>query len=274
MIMDFNLNKKSNQVEVSVKINGKGPFAFNLDIGASRTSIKEEMIDSLGIKILQDLTEDAKTAGGIIKVRLADLETFSVGSETVENLRVRFHHFRTMGKGMGKNEICGVIGHDFLKNYILSVNYPKEKLSLVKTGENTDLNSAGKLVNFDYLNKDSHLVTVETFINGKGPVHFILDTGAGASMLNHEFAVNSQIELESSGTIAMSPAGPIETKIAKIDEFKTFKTFTGLKMLVIPINHLLEDHEKILGGIIGYDLLKDFELIIDYPGKQLGLHET
>ncbi|MFW9993767.1 MAG: retropepsin-like aspartic protease [Candidatus Odinarchaeota archaeon] len=272
MNIDFKLDETTRLVEIPVMLNGKGPYAFHLDIGASKVMIREELVELAGIEIIDNEIVEAKTASKPVPTRIGMVRELSLGSETVTNQQVGVPNFQNLARWGGKNGINGVIGHNFLKNYRLEVSYPRKKLSLTKGEELSKTAGDDGLVPFEYLDGDTHLVTINVNIDDKGSFPFILDTGAGGSIINTDLAKHLQLPLETSEIKAKSPAGLIDTHVAKIKEFKIpFKTYTNMSLIAIPLSHLAKNKNPVLGGIIGFDILKDFDLIIDYPNKRVGL---
>lgn len=96
------------------------------------------------------------------------------------------------------------------------------------------------------------------------PGKFLLDTGAPTLVINQK--VTSE-----KGTIqASSFADHFTIGSATVNEFQ-WSTIRrkSLDALVLDINHLNEYTHTPVAGIIGYDLLKSYEVYVDYPNAQL-----
>lgn len=117
-------------VIVNVYIDGKGPFAFILDTGASVTNISNEMAGSLGLAVSSG--PEITAAAGKVKTSFAMLTEVRIGNDSQNNLPVLIgSYFEMLSKVIGK-KIDGVLGYDFMKYYKITINYPADTLYLKK----------------------------------------------------------------------------------------------------------------------------------------------
>ena len=133
MDISFEIGKGSGHPHVPVYVNGKGPFTFTLDTGATATTISPSLAAELGIETYEgDKKMATGVGGGKIPVSFAKVDSFQVGSEIVEEEEVLVIDFNLV---LG----CftpGVIGHSFLKNFKMHVNYRTNTMNLVKPNGN------------------------------------------------------------------------------------------------------------------------------------------
>ena len=263
IIMEMDVEIK-NLINVPVKLNDEGPFTFHLDIGAGYIIASEILSERLGLQTHKEDKSKARSAGGSMEVKTANLEKFSIGPEMVTNEKIAVIDLSKMQRHCS-TRAEGVVGHNFLKNYVLSINYPQSKLKLEK------LTNSNSVRPFSYI-KDTHIVTLEAKVNDKGLFTFILDTGASGSVINQDLVKIMGLEQEKSDIVVMGPGGPIDSYLTSVSRIETeFKSLINQKLSVIPLNHLKRGDERLLGGILGYDFLKNTELIIDYPNEKLGI---
>ncbi|MHA2495972.1 MAG: aspartyl protease family protein, partial [Candidatus Hodarchaeales archaeon] len=183
MEIDFKLLEGINHIQIPIYVNEEGPFDFTLDTGATATSLSKNLVEKLGIETYPD--EQSKPES--IAHEKARVKGFRIGSEILEEEEVWVVDFQKIlspcSAGMG-----GVIGYSTLKNYRMSVNYHSKKLNL-ETNHNSRSAEASNLQWSDYeYAGGSHLVEVPVFINGSGPFEFIVDTGAGATVVTPQLA--------------------------------------------------------------------------------------
>lgn len=96
------------------------------------------------------------------------------------------------------------------------------------------------------------------------PGKFLLDTGAPYLVINQK--VTSQKTIIQ----ASSFANHFQIGSAKVNDFQWSSIRRkSLDALVLDINHLNEYTHTPVAGIIGYDLLKSYEVYIDYPNAQV-----
>jgi predicted aspartyl protease len=114
---------------VDVYANGRGPFKFAVDTGASTTAITPELAKQLGIA--SSPIGAATTAGAHVDVTGGILQSFQVGGAKIENSNVVVADFFGMlSKAIGA-KLDGIVGHNFLRNYKVALDYPNETLTLL-----------------------------------------------------------------------------------------------------------------------------------------------
>ncbi|MFN2578269.1 MAG: TIGR02281 family clan AA aspartic protease [Pyrinomonadaceae bacterium] len=115
---------------VPVKINGRGPFKFVLDTGATFTCIDQKLVDQLklpewrgqfGLGVLQP-TEGA--------LKLVSLDTFEVGNVKATEIKacaIEFSRLQTGGL-----DARGLVGLNFLKSFQVRIDFKNKILRLDK----------------------------------------------------------------------------------------------------------------------------------------------
>ncbi|MHA1907683.1 MAG: aspartyl protease family protein [Candidatus Thorarchaeota archaeon] len=285
MEIKFEIGQGSGHPHVPVYVNGKGPYTFTLDTGATATTISPQLAEELGIETYEgDKAFATGVGGGKIDVSFAKVDSFKVGAEKVEDEEVMVIDFDS---AMG----CftpGVIGHTFLKNYRIHVNYRTKTMMIVKQSD-TNSGDEGDLhwVDFEYA-EDTHLVTVPTYVNGEGPFNLVVDTGSGGTVITPNLADKLGLSREQGvgdiqvksltsdagadgcadgcqGIGGFAPAYAIQAKEFKVGS----KTQENPILAVIDLKDISPRGLVIHDGIIGYPFLNDLELIIDYPNKKI-----
>lgn len=112
------------------------------------------------------------------------------------------------------------------------------------------------------------LIFVDVGLNGRD-ARFILDTGAPALVLNSAHFPDETAEAEGE---AVGVSGKIQLRQIAIDELD----WQGIKrrdieLIGIDLAHLETAVDSEIVGLIGYNTVKDFELLIDYPDRRLTL---
>jgi predicted aspartyl protease len=116
------------------------------------------------------------------------------------------------------------------------------------------------------------IILVPTFVNGRGPYDFALDTGASMTVLATELARSLGIKSGGSGK-GVGAGGSVEVSMASIDSLALGRSeLKGLQVAVVDLGALSRAAGVRLQGIIGYNFLKSFRVTIDYPKKLLRLN--
>jgi predicted aspartyl protease len=113
---------------VEVEVNGLGPLRFILDTGASMTVITPAAAQVAGIKPTRQ-KPTAVGAGGQSPARLAKLKRFRVGTHAARDLEVVILNLSHVEKPLGI-KLDGIIGYNFLRDCILTIDYPHRMLYL------------------------------------------------------------------------------------------------------------------------------------------------
>lgn len=112
---------------VPVKINGRGPFKFVFDTGATFTCLDQKLVDEL------KLPEWRGGFGGVFipaegNIKLVSLETFEVGNVKATQMKacaIEFSRLQTGGL-----DARGLVGLNFLKSFHVSIDFRKKVLRL------------------------------------------------------------------------------------------------------------------------------------------------
>jgi len=127
-------------------------------------------------------------------------------------------------------------------------------------------------VGFRLAGAENPLILVPTHVNGRGPFEFILDTGAGMSLLGPRLA--GELGIVSSGAREGRGAGVrVQVAIARVESL----AIGAAKGSAMPVG-ITADVDRIgaavghrIEGDIGYDFLRAFRLTIDYRRRVVRL---
>ncbi|HEV2913197.1 MAG TPA: retroviral-like aspartic protease family protein [Pyrinomonadaceae bacterium] len=110
-------------------VDGQGPYEFALDTGASTTIISPGLaarLDMRGVPIPPITTGGGHKA----EASVGNLKSISVGGSKLENFQVLIADiFETLNRATGAS-LDGIIGYNFLKEFIVTIDYPNGVLHL------------------------------------------------------------------------------------------------------------------------------------------------
>ncbi len=113
---------------VPVFANGRGPFQFVVDTGASRTCVSQHVATELGL--VTSASGRGMGGGGALTVAPATLDTMSIGDETVHAHEIGVVTFlETLAARVGA-ALDGIVGYNFLSQFLLTIDYPRSLLGL------------------------------------------------------------------------------------------------------------------------------------------------
>ncbi|UCE29380.1 MAG: clan AA aspartic protease [Candidatus Bathyarchaeota archaeon] len=123
-------------IVVEAAVNRKGPYDFLVDTGASLTTITGHTSKALGLYEKasgQRRALSGSFAGAVMT--LAKVESMQLGDVISENVDVGLHDLTQLSKGIG-TFVNGVIGYTFMKDYRVTINYPKQEISFERVARN------------------------------------------------------------------------------------------------------------------------------------------
>ncbi len=115
---------------VPVKINGRGPYDFVLDTGATFTCLDDEFADELKLPEWKGSFGTVVVGPGGGGMKLLKVETLEVGNARATGLAACSIDLNRMAPpGLG---IKGLVGLNFLKSYRITIDFEKKLLKLEK----------------------------------------------------------------------------------------------------------------------------------------------
>ncbi|MBX2876782.1 MAG: aspartyl protease family protein [Saprospiraceae bacterium] len=108
------------------------------------------------------------------------------------------------------------------------------------------------------------LIFVEVEVNGE-EAYFILDSGAPVVVLNTQYFSHGTDDGSAKGV-----SGSLQRQQIHIDSFRWGNIeLSDTDLMGLDLSHLEEELNHPFKGLIGYALLRDFELLIDYEAEEL-----
>ncbi len=268
MEVNFRLDEASNHIILDVYVNNKGPFNFVLDTGAKATSISKTLAEKLGIEMLEMEVEDLFVS---LPHKIALLDELRIGNETYENEDVLVLDFDRLLGRCGQ-QIDGTIGFTTLKHFILTIDYPQKHLIFDrKLNGNENNYSNVKWQDYTYLN-DSHLIGVPVKINGSESFDFVLDTGAGGTVITQQLAEKLRLPTQPFPGLVKGCGGEAKMEFVLIDSFTVgLTTQENIQIIATDLDKVAPKAAKIKNGILGFNFLKNYKIILDYMNNRFSL---
>jgi len=205
-------------------------------------------------------------------VSLAKVDLLAVGETKLVAVDVGVVDLSHIAKTVGA-KIDGDLGYNFLKHFRVTINYRDSEMRLEdpKRVENV-ARGAHAEVPVRLASPAKPLVLVDVHANGRGPFQFAIDTGTSTTAISPELAKDLGVK--------SSPVGAGTTGGAPVDFFAgSLRSFQlgGAKMDNMPV--VVADFFTMLNaaigakldGIVGYNFLRNYKVVIDYPGETLTL---
>src|SRR6266702_2424936 len=253
-----------------VHVNDRGPFDFILDTGAGTSLLSSELAKQLEAKVIG--SKEGQSAGGKVSVSLAKVDSISVGETKLHDVDVGIVDLAQIGKTIGA-KIDGDLGYNFLKHFRVTINYRYCEIRFDDPKRVESFGGSARTeVPIHFASPAKPLILVDVHANGRGPFQFAIDTGTSTTAIAPELA--KQLGVES------SPVGPGTTGGASVNVTAgTLESFqvgrARIDDLVVVVADFFSMLSQAVGarldGIVGYNFLRNFRVVIDYPGETLTL---
>ena len=243
---------------------------FILDTGSGGISLDSTTAARLQLK----LTPSARTIKGIAGIKTVDYardHTLQLPGLSVSQLDFHINDYELL-TGVYGMKIDGIIGFSFLRRYLVTLDYEKKMMRVYTPGD-MKYPRGGHLLRPAIVGLPMQYAVVadEHSIMGR----FFLDTGAGLNLLLNNAFVNDSALLPRDKrrypTVAEGLGGKKEMEMAVLKRFK----LGPYKFRKVPV-YLFDDEFNVtsyphLGGLIGNDILRRFNVILNYPKSEIHL---
>ncbi len=252
---------------VLVKIDGRGPFPFALDTGASRSVIDRRLARQLN---LHSTGASARLSGVIATARaqLYALRGWSVGGIAlpVEQIpALRLHSARA-----APGHIDGLLGSNTLRHFgQITLEYSRH---LLRLGRSASGANRGPAVPLNMISSaGAAQATVLVRIGGGGPYPFILDTGAGRSVLARPLAQRLGLRVLGSASVG-GVNGASRAEVVAVRQWKLGSVrLPAARPVALPLAALGGG----VVGLLGSDVLRHFRTItIEFRRGRLFLRRS
>ena len=253
-----------------VHVNERGPFDFILDTGAGTSLLSSDLAKQLDVKIVS--SKEGQSAGGKVSVSLAKVDSFTVGETKLDDVDVGIVDLSQIGRTIGAT-IDGDLGYNFLKHFRVTINYRDCELRLEDPKRvESFARGAQTKVPIRLANPAKPLIIVDVHANGHGPFQFAIDTGTSTTAITPELA--KQLGVETSPVGAGTTGGaPVDFHAGSLRSFQ----LGGAKIdnIAVVVADFFTMLNAAIGakldGIVGYNFLRNYKVVIDYPGESLAL---
>lgn len=243
---------------------------FILDTGSGGISLDSATCAHLKLKLTPSDTI-ITGMGNSHKVSFIFNQSLHFPGLTVDRLNFHVNDYDVLTSVYGE-KIDGIIGYSFFRRYIVKINFDSSKLEVYSPGEieypkyGTTLHPVFTTLPILNLNiKDRR----------KSDFNFYFDTGAGLCFLmSDRFSKDSGILLPKRKplyTQAEGMGGKIQMRmtVVKMVQIGRYK-FRNVPTYLYSDEYNVTSYPNV-GGLVGNDLLRRFNLIINYPKREIHL---
>jgi Aspartyl protease len=245
-------------------------LSFILDTGSGGISLDSSTCAELNIATTA--TDTSITGiGGVRKVPFVFDQTLNFPGLEVRHLNFHVNNYEVLTSVYGER-VDGIIGYSFFSRYIVAINFDSSYIEVYSPGkirypnEGTTLHPVFTALPIQWVNiKDKK----------KLGYNYYFDTGAGLCFLmSEQFATDSSILLSRRKPVltqAQGMGGKLQMRLTVVKEVK----IGPYRFRHVP-TYLYDDQYNVTsfpftGGLIGNDLLRRFNMVLNYPKREIHL---
>lgn len=117
------------------------------------------------------------------------------------------------------------------------------------------------------------LMLVPVSVNGETPIEFILDTGAGATILTPQTAASGGVEITGSKQ-GHTAGGVVDVKLGRIRSLAVGSAHVeGVDVAITDLSHLGKAIGTQIHGDLGYNFLRHFRVTINFRRSEVRLDD-
>jgi predicted aspartyl protease len=252
---------------VPVSINGSKPLKLEIDTGAGGILINSKAAEKLGLRKLREIKVGGIGDEGERAAYAGMADTVRIGSVAFASTIVR------VSDKKGFPDIDGLIGMDVFSDFLVTLDFPKRVLRLTPLpnyaddGEPHDRAISPELKGFTGVYRLGHSLLIPTRVSDSAPVLFIIDTGAGRTLIASDLARQAtKVHRDDAHGSMKGLSGKVKEMYvtdALVLQFAGFRQ-NNLDMSSFDFSKLSRAHGIEVSGFLGLPLLNLFELTIDY----------
>ncbi len=241
---------------------------FVLDTGSGGISLDSTTAVYLGVKT-EPSSRTVRGIAGMKTVQFAYGHNLKLPGLVVEKLDFHINDYDILTSAYGIH-IDGIMGFSFLRHYVVSINYDDSTIRVYSPGT-FKYPRGGYMLKPKFTNIPIEKASLRD--NNAFTSSFYFDTGAGLCLLLNEETVADSSLLKKKRkrfkTEAQGLGGRKEMSITVIREVK----IGNYKFKSVPV-YIFDDEfdvtsYPVLGGLIGNDLLRRFNIVVNYPNHEI-----
>lgn len=258
-------------VIVKASLDGRNDsLNFILDTGSGGISLDSTTAERLQVSFEQS-DRTIKGIAGSRTVSFARGHSLHFPGLRIDNLDFHINDYELL-TGVYGLKIDGIIGYTFLRRYIVKIDYEKQVIRVLTPGT-LKYPPGGRLLKPAIVGLP--MITARVEEERSILARYYMDTGAGLCMLFNESFINDssvfKLSKRSYRTVAEGLGGKAEMEMKVLKRVR----IAGYRFKKIPVFVFADPYNVTsypqLGGLIGNDLLRRFNVVLNYPKSEIHL---
>lgn len=265
------------QTYIDLEVNGsKEKLCFGFDTGCGGTVLDKDFLVASNI-VLTGEKEDMATSVNVVQVDVSNNNNINANGLEISGVKFYIESLSHMNFAPNGKRIAGVIGFDLMKNYVTYINHEENYIELYPAG--TQLFAKAKQLSF-FLHEDqipAFYATIQTNSGKTLPARLVFDSGASfTSSLSSSFIAKHNL-LDDLTIKVQVPVigGAASSKSTNYLSSHKELSFGDFLFKHVPVNLSTSSTGAMatesIDGVIGFDLIKRFNVVLDYNSKIMKL---
>ena len=248
------------------------PDTLNFILDTGSVGISLDSATCIEFNIATTATDTTITGiGGIRKVPFVFDQTLHLPGLDVSQLNFHVNNYDVLTSVYGE-KIDGIIGYSFFNRYVVAINFDSSIVNVYSPGK-INYPRGGTILHPVFTALPIQWLSFKE--QRKMGYNFYFDTGAGLCfLLSDRFAEDSAVLLSRRKPVitqAQGMGGKLQMRLTVIKELK----IGPYKFRQVP-TYLYNDEYNVtsfpfVGGLIGNDLMRRFNIILNYPAREIHL---
>lgn len=248
--------------------NFKDSLNFVLDTGSGGISLDSATTDYYNLKLVPS-DRIVRGIAGMRYVSFANDHSINMPGITISDLDFHINNYDILSSAYGMH-IDGIIGYSFFRRYIVYIDYDEQVMQIYTAGT-YKYPKGGHLLKPQFSTIPMQMAGVKDENNVMAK--FYLDTGAGLCLLlNDDFAKDSTVfkkKRKKYLTQAEGLGGKTDMQLSVVREVKIGPyRFRNVPSYIFADEFNVTNY-PVLGGLIGNDILRRFNVLLNYPLQEI-----
>lgn len=266
----FSLAAESVILIKGVLVGNPDTLTFILDTGSSGISLDSTTAGALGL-VPEESDINIRGIAGVRKAKFLYAKKLKLNDLIVDSLNFHINDYEFLSYVYGVR-IDGVIGYSLLSRYILKIDYDDQEITICSQGT-IKYPRGGHLLRPFIRTLPVHSAQLKD--HRKIRSRFLLDIGAGLSLvLSKDFETDSSVIRKKRKRFpieAHGVGGKLDMEMTLMKDFRLGPyRFRNVPTMIFEDEFNVTSYPY-LGGLIGNQILKRFNLIVNYQRREIHL---
>lgn len=259
---------------LKVCINHSDSLVFLFDTGANASAIDNRTSEKLALPVLR--TDSVAGSAGTIAVQMVKINSTQAGNAIIKNLEFTKEDLSYSLAPPGRH-LDGILGTDFMKHFIVTIDFKTHQISFSKRNESTD-----QFIPFEM---EGNIPRIKATINDSLQTFFRYDSGSSLFETDSTYinvTTDNWMAIQKSDPLlkpcsyfsGMGTGGEIKLAVVQIKSFSFYgQRIQNPFIIVQPKQGYFARPDAV--GFFGNNLFEKFEkVIIDFLALKIYLHRN